>query len=146
MATNIQKLVFVVFTVIIFLAGETGANDKETKMSSEKAKIIVSYFYTTYRCPSCEKIEKWSYEAIKDSFPEALKDGRLIWRAVNVDKPENKHFIKDYNLFTKSLIISELKGEKEMKWENMDKVWQLLRDQENFFSYVTLGVKKYLEK
>ena len=143
---NIKKLVFVVFSVLIFLAGETGAGDKETEMPSEKAKIVVSYFYTTYRCPSCETIEKWSHEAITDSFSEALKEGRLIWRAVNVDKPENKHFIKDYNLFTKSLIISELKGEKEMKWENMDKVWQLLRDQEKFFSYVTLGVKKYLEK
>jgi len=143
---NFKKLVFVVFAVLIFMAGETGADDKDTEMQPEKTKIVVSYFYTTYRCPSCETIEKWSHEAIKDSFSEALKDGRLIWRAVNVDKPENKHFIKDYNLFTKSLIISEIKGKNEMKWKNMDKVWQLLRDQQKFFSYVTLGVKQYLEK
>jgi len=142
---NIKKLVYVVLIALILQTGETGAGDKETEMSSEKAKIVVSYFYTTYRCPSCETIEKWSHEAITDSFSEALKEGRLIWRAVNVDKPENKHFIKDYNLFTKSLIISEIRGEKEMKWKNMDKVWQLLRDQHKFFSYVTLGVKQYLE-
>ena len=142
---NVRKHVFVVFAVLIFLIGETGAAEKDAKISSERAKVIVYYFHGTYRCPSCTKIEKWSYEAIKHSFLKALKEGRLLWKPVNVDKPENRHFVKEYSLFTKSLIITEVKGEKQTKWKNLDKVWQLLRDQEKFSAYFTQEVKNYMD-
>ena len=142
---NVRKHVFVIFAVLIFLTGETGAAEKDAKISSERARIIVYYFHGTYRCPSCTKIEKWSYEAIKHSFLKALKEGRLLWKHVNVDKPENRHFVKEYSLFTKSLIITEVKGEKQTKWKNLDKVWQLLRDQEKFSAYVTQEVKNYMD-
>lgn len=142
---NVRKHVFVIFAVLIFLTGETGAAEKDAKISFERARIIVYYFHGTYRCPSCTKIEKWSYEAIKHSFLKALKEGRLLWKPVNVDKPENRHFVKEYSLFTKSLIITEVKGEKQTKWKNLDKVWQLLRDQEKFSAYVTQEVKNYMD-
>ena len=142
---NIKKHAFVVFAFLIFLAGATGAAEKKAYIPSERKKVIVYYFHGTYRCPSCTTIEKWSYEAIKESFPEALKEERLLWKPVNVDKPENKHFIKEYSLFTKSLIITEVKDEKQTKWENLDKVWRLLKDQEKFFAYVTQKVSNYME-
>ena len=142
---NVRKHVFVVFAVLIFLTGATGAAEKKAEIPSEREKVIVYYFHGTYRCPSCTKIEKWSYEAIEDSFPEALKEDRLLWKPVNVDKPENRHFIKEYSLFTKSLIITEVKGDKQTKWKNLDKVWQFIRDQEKFFAYVTQEVRKYMD-
>jgi len=141
---NLSRLL-AVFAVLILLAGGTGAAETKTDKPPEKTKILASYFYTTYRCSSCVKIEKWSHEAIKASFPKALEEDRLVWRAVNVDEPENKHFLKDYKLFTKALVISEIKGEKEIKWKNLDKIWQLLGDQEKFSAYVTQEVRKYLE-
>ena len=142
---NVRKHVFAIIAVLIFLTGETGAAEKDVEIPSEREKVIVYYFHGTYRCPSCTKIEKWSYETIKDSFPKALKEDRLLWRPVNVDKPENRHFIKEYSLFTKSLIIAEVKGEKQTKWKNLDKVWRLLRDQEKFSAYVTQEVKNYMD-
>ncbi|RZB33713.1 MAG: hypothetical protein SRB2_03824 [Desulfobacteraceae bacterium Eth-SRB2] len=75
---NVRKHVFIIFAVLIFLTGETGAAEKNAKISPERARIIVYYFHGTYRCPSCTKIEKWSYEAIKHSFLKALKEGRLL--------------------------------------------------------------------
>lgn len=140
-----MKHIFVLFAVLIFLTGATGAAEKKAEIPSEREKVIIYYFHGTYRCPSCTKIEKWSYEAIKDSFPKALKEDRLLWKPVNVEKPENRHFIKEYSLFTKSLIITEMKGEKQTKWENLDKVWRFLRDQEKFFAYVTQKVKNYMD-
>lgn len=142
---NVRKHVFVVFAVLLFLTGATRAAEKDAEIPSEREKVIVYYFHGTYRCPSCTKIEKWSYEAIKDSFPKALKEDRVLWKPVNVDKPENRHFIKEYSLSTKSLIITEVKGDKQTKWKNLDKVWRLLRDQEKFFAYVTQEVRNYMD-
>ena len=142
---NVRKHVFVVFAVLIFLTGATGAAEKDAEIPSEREKVIVYYFHGTYRCPSCTKIEKWSYEAIKHSFLKALEEDRLLWKPVNVDKPENSHFVQEYSLFTKSLIITEMKGEKQTKWKNLDKVWRLLSDQEKFSAYVTQEVKNYMD-
>ena len=139
-----SKLIYMGVIVLALVVGEICAADEKTKTPAEEGKFIAYYFHGTYRCPSCTKIEKWSYEAIKNSFPKALKEGRLLWKPVNVDKPKNRHFIKEYGLFTKSLIITEVKGEKQTKWKNLDKVWQLLRDQEKFSAYVIQEVKKYL--
>ena len=142
---NVRKHVFVVFAVLLFLTGATRAAEKDAEIPSEREKVIVYYFHGTYRCPSCTKIEKWSYEAIKDFFPKELKENRLLWKPVNVEKPENRHFIKEYSLVTKSLIITRVKGEKQTQWENLDKVWRFLGDQEKFFAYVTQKVKSYMD-
>jgi len=143
---SVRKHFFVIFAILIFLTGATGAAEKKAEIPSEREKVIVYYFHGTYRCPSCTKIEKWSYEAIKDFFPKELKEDRLLWKPVNVEKPENRHFIKEYSLFTKSLIITRVKGEKQTKWENLDKVWRFLGDQEKFFVYVTQKVRNYMDK
>ena len=135
-------------TVFIFAAGlrmVSFADYIEKQPQNSKTKIIAYYFHGTYRCPSCETIEEWSHEAIKNSFQDELKNGRLVWKALNVEEAQNRHFIKDYSLCTKSLIISEMNGEKEVRWKNLDKVWQLLRNQEKFFSYVEGEIKKYME-
>lgn len=141
----VRKYAFVILAFLIFLTGVSDAAEKEAETPSEREKIIVYYFHGTYRCPSCTKIENWSYEAIKASFPKALQEDRLLWKPVNVDKPENRHFITEYSLVTKSLIITKVKGEKQAKWKNLDKVWLLLRDQEKFFAYVTQEVRTYMD-
>ena len=39
---------------------------------------------------------------------------------VNVDEPANEHFIKDYQLYSKSIVIVKMQDGKELKWENLD--------------------------
>jgi hypothetical protein len=64
---------------------------------------------------------------------------------VNLDEPENAHFAKDYSLHTKSVIVSELKGGREIRWKNLEKVWPLLGDQPAFEQYVEKEVRAFLE-
>ncbi len=141
------KLVFAGMILSLLMLGETTAAEKVAEPADGKV-IIAYYFHGDYRCASCTKIENWSHEAIKGGFEGALKRGRLVWKPVNVDKPENKHFVKTYSLYTKSLIIVEMEKEKQkqMRWKNLDKVWQLLRNQEKFSAYVTQEIRDYLEK
>jgi hypothetical protein len=142
-------LIFYVFVTVFMFAAPLSmvsfAEEIKKEPQNAKTKIIAYYFHGTYRCPSCKTIEEWSYEAIKNNFQDKLKNGRLIWKALNIEEVQNRHFVKDYSLYTKSLIISEMNGEKEIRWKNLDKVWQLLRNQEKFFSYVECEIKKYME-
>lgn len=107
---------------------------------------IVYYFMTTQRCPSCMKIEAYTKEAVERDFAAAFKKGTMVWRMVNVDTPENNHFIKDYGLYTKSVVLVKMRNGKQVAWRNLDRVWQLLGDKARFQKYITEEVKKFVEK
>jgi len=79
-------------------------------------------------------------------FPDELRSGELELRVVNYEKPENRHFIKDYKLVTKSLILVKLVNGKQTEWTNLKLVWQLYKNEEAFFNYVNQEVRKYLSK
>ena len=120
-------------------AGET-ANAK----SSSSLKMIAYYFHVTVRCITCRTIESYSMEAIDRGFPEELKKGVIEWRPVNVQLVENRHFIQDYRLFTRSLVLVKVKDGKQVEWRNLEKVWELVGDKEAFLRYVRANVTTYL--
>jgi len=109
-------------------------------------QVITYYFYTNVRCPSCYKIEQYTKEAIEKYFTEDLASGRLVFKPLNTDQKENQHFIKDYQLYTKSVVISMMNGGKEVKYENLTKVWQCLRDKQKFYDYIKTETNKYLDE
>ena len=107
-------------------------------------QVIAYYFHTTARCASCRQIEAYSHAAIEAAFPKELADGRLVWRMVNVDEEGNEHFMEDYELFTKSLVLVEQVQGKQVRWKNLPKIWELLQQKERFFAYVQGEVRSYL--
>jgi hypothetical protein len=109
-------------------------------------KIIAYYFHTTYRCPTCRRIEAYSKEAIDLGFARELADGKLEFRLVNVELLENRHFIQDFQLFTKSLVLVRMKDGKQVEWTNLSRVWELTGDHEAFLRYVQQEIRAYLEK
>jgi hypothetical protein len=116
---------------------------RQLKVAGDRS-IVVYYFHTTNRCYSCTQLEKMTYLAVADGFEKELADGRVKFASINVEQDENKHFIKDYKLYTKSVIISDVAKGKEMRWKNLQKVWELLRDDEVFKDYVQEEVRLYL--
>lgn len=109
-----------------------------------KNRIVVYYFHTTYRCASCKKIEAYTEEAVKDAFGEEIRKGRLVWRMINTDEKVNKHFLKDYQLYTKSVIVAEEISGKQERWKNLPKVWELLGDRPGFLLYIQEETEAYL--
>lgn len=108
-------------------------------------KVIAYYFYGNRRCASCKKIEAWSTEAIETGFADKIKSGQLQWITINTDKSENEHYVEDYQLYTKSLVIVNIKDGKQAAWKNLDKIWQLLDNKDYFIEYVRFEIDDYLK-
>jgi hypothetical protein len=107
-------------------------------------RVIAYYFHTTYRCASCRAIEAYSREAIESAFADQIKDGRILWKVVNVEIKGNEHFVKDYGLYTKSLVlVNEVRG-KPAAWKNLERVWQFLQDKPKFLRYVQDETRAFL--
>ena len=126
-----------------FLLILTLTNACAEELSTPKA--IAYYFHGTFRCPTCRKIEQYSKEAIETNFKDALASGKLEFKAVNVEEKGNEHFVNDYQLYTKSLVISLTENGKEIRSKNLTKVWDYAGNKQKFFDYVTGEVISFLK-
>ena len=109
------------------------------------AKIVAYYFHGNARCSTCHKMEQYTKEAIEKNFKDKLTNGLLVFKAVNVDEKENEHFVNDYQLYTKTLIISRIANGKEVEHKNLTKIWEYARDKKRFFNYVITEINNYLK-
>jgi hypothetical protein len=132
--------------------GAAEKNEKEADTTSQRSefptpdKLTVYYFHTTQRCWTCNQFEKLTREVLTKDFAGKLSDGVLEFKAINIEKEPHKHFVRDYRLVTKSLILSLAGDGTEVEWKNLDKIWQLARDSEKFKEYVRGGIEEYLKK
>jgi hypothetical protein len=107
-------------------------------------EVVVTYFTTDQRCPTCLKIEKLTREAVDGGFSAALASGELRFQTVNFDRPENQHFAKDYDMSFKTVVIAERRDGKEIRWEKFDEVWDFVDQPAAFHAYLRKGVQRFL--
>lgn len=135
-----RKLFLVILAVVAVISPSTAFT-----ADANSAKVIAYYFHGSVRCYTCNMMEKYSKEAIGTNFKDDLASGKLEFKAVNVENRGNEHFVDDYKLYTKSLILSLVKDGKEVKSKNLDKIWQLTRNKQKFIEYVTAEVNALMK-
>lgn len=63
---------------------------------------------------------------------------------VNVDLSENQHYIEDYELIFRSVVISTSKEGVETEWRRLDKIWELANNEVAFQQYLTEEIEAIL--
>ncbi len=149
---QIALLLFVALSIIYVAVTESRRPTAAATLQSAstpfdaKPKVIAYYFHGNFRCVSCRKLESVSQEAVINGFPDELKRGELQWAAVNVEQSENEHFIADYRLFSRALVIVRYRGGRQVEYKNLMKAWELLRNDDALKKYVQSEVQAYLQK
>ena len=126
-------------------SGQNYSTNIKTNNAEQSSQLIVYYFHGDMRCPTCHKLETYAKEVLDTYFADELASKALVWKMVNVDKPENRHFIQDYKLVTKSVVLSEVADGKEVEWKNLDQIWQKVRDKGSYLQYIRDSILKFLE-
>ena len=142
---GIVLVAFAAASVGILVAKEMLRGKADATGTAPGDGIIVYYFYNNVRCPTCHKIEAYAQEAVQDGFADAIRDGRVHWRPVNTDEPENEHFKKDYDLFTKSVVVARIRGGRPTRWKNLELIWDLVGDKDAFLKYIRDEVRPFVE-
>jgi hypothetical protein len=109
-------------------------------------KLVVYYFHGNKRCRTCMNLENYAHQAISEAFPERIASGSIEWKTVNVDQPANEHFVKDYELYTKSLVLVRMKDGRQVEWKNLEKIWDLVSNQQQYSQYVRENIQEFLNK
>ena len=127
----------VAILIVILAAGQLGplAADRQ---------VVLYYFHGDQRCKTCRTIEAFAEETVTSRFAQQLEAGELAWKVVNYDDEANRHFVEQYGLFSASLVLVELDGGEPVRFEVLQKVWSLVRDQTGFEHYVRESVADFL--
>lgn len=137
-----KKLFPVILAVVAVISLSFSAFAAENKPAE---KVTAYYFHGTFRCYTCANMEKYSREAIEVNFKDALASGSLEFKAINVEDRGNEHFVNDYQLYTKSLILSLVKDGKEVRHKSLDKIWEHARNKQKFINYVTSEINGFMK-
>ena len=138
-----KKLILIslaVFTMFSLNNPIFAKNDKSAN------KVVACYFHGTFRCYSCNMIEKNTKEAIEGSFKEALASGKLEFKSINVETSGNEHVVKEYKLYSKAVVLSLVKAGKEVRSKNLTEIWQLSRNKKAFSEYIVKEVNDFLKE
>lgn len=114
-------------------------------IATPSRKIVAMYFHGDVRCTTCRKVEAYAKEAVEEGFKDRMAAGQVEFRAVNVDQLENRHFIEDYRLTSRSVVVAEEVGGAVTRWVKLDQVWSLVGDRPTYLVYVQDAVRAYVE-
>jgi hypothetical protein len=120
-------------------------NATDSALPKEGRSITVYYFHTTARCPTCLKIEALTASTVQKFFPAELAAQKITWKPINIELPENRHFVDDFKLFTKSVVVVDTEKGRQVRWKNLDKIWELVRNESAFTNYIKSEVSGYIK-
>ena len=132
------KRFLIIFIIGVFIINASSA-------FCDNGKVIAYYFHGSFRCFTCHNLEQYAKEAIENNFKKELAEGSLLFKTVNVEEKGNEHFVDDYRLYTKSLVLSLVKDNKEVKYKNLDKIWEYVRNKAQYTDYVKNEVEDFLK-
>lgn len=127
-------------------AGATETSQTSSHVATEKAhdtKIVVAYLHGNRRCGPCRSLQAYAAEAVKTHFSDELAGGTMEFRVQNVATPEHNHLRQRYGLYTQSVIVSELRNGQEVRWKNLDRIWELVRDRDAYFEYIQSEIEDF---
>lgn len=161
---TIALLLFVVVSIVYLVVKETGGKVARSPGTTlpvsgdeaqdsilppdevEGTRVVAYYFHGNVRCTTCRTIESYAKEAIQTEFVDALRDGRLEWRVVDVEDSSNEHFVQDFQLSTRSVVLERVENGKRQEWKSLHRVWELVHgDKEIFLIYIQDETRDFLE-
>ncbi|MCC6697338.1 MAG: hypothetical protein IT365_17040 [Candidatus Hydrogenedentes bacterium] len=145
--------------LVVFALGSVGfmavreSTQRETTVPLEPSKgvdpgpfpsVIIYFFDSDKECTTCSQLESYALETIQRDFAPELSSGKLQWRAINVDQPQNEHYVTEYGLYSKAVVVSRVENGQEMRWENLEDIWELVYDKPAYQEYIRANVKDFL--
>ncbi len=147
MKKTILSLLIVISIALISSCGKSQESSNQTAQTPnlKPNAVKVIYFMSEPRCPTCQKIEMFSKEIIQSKYKDKLSAGDMSFEIIDYGKPENKHFEEQYSLYTKSLLIIKVRDGQEKRFKNLEKVWELTDNKEEFAKYIQSEIDNYLK-
>lgn len=120
-------------------------NESAAAADAGGPELVVYYMDMGKDCTTCLNLESYTYEALATWYAEELSTGRIAWRTVDLDIPANEHFIDDFGLYTKSVVLVRMADGERVRFDSLSRIWELVYDKDAYIAYVREQVRDFLE-
>lgn len=103
-------------TLMIGLISCNGG-DATTANAAEPVKdhVEVIYFHGKQRCATCMAIEKEAKAVVEQQFANDVKNGKVVFRSIDISDPKNESLANKYEVSWSSLYLTTVKNGKETR-------------------------------
>ncbi|MCC6794888.1 MAG: hypothetical protein IT366_07195 [Candidatus Hydrogenedentes bacterium] len=108
-------------------------------------KLVVYFFSEGKECTTCEQIPLYTRAALEANFANELKSGEIVWCAIDVDEPRNSHYIDEYQIFAKTIVLSRVADRKQTRFKNLVRIWDYVSDKKAFVDFITKEIRAELD-
>ncbi|OIO55466.1 hypothetical protein AUJ46_01440 [Candidatus Peregrinibacteria bacterium CG1_02_54_53] len=106
-------------------------------------RVEVVHFHATQQCISCIAVGRLAKETLKESFSAEMESGRVIFRDVNGELPENSEIVLQYQARGSSLFTNAISQGQEHVEEDTT-VWRLYANEEQYKEYFERKIRDLL--
>ena len=114
------RLISIVAALCLGLAACGGGNTKQSSVPTRENGVEVLYFHGKQRCATCVAIERETKAVIDGQFADAVADGALEMRIIDITQPENEAIADKYEITWSSLVVVKYTDGEEQA-ENLTK-------------------------
>jgi hypothetical protein len=93
------------FMVVCSLSGIVQANNRKAPKNVVIPKLEVYYFHFSVRCTTCHAVEDNSKSALTALYPENVKTGEYVFKAINLDEATSKSIAKKLGVGGQTLLV-----------------------------------------
>lgn len=94
--------------------------------------LVVYYFHSDTRCPTCQAIESQAHGAIQSHFGDQLGRGEVVWKVLNYEQAAGKPLAAKFDVQIPVVVLAKMKQGEVQNWKRLDEVWALVGDKRAF--------------
>lgn len=135
---------------LLFVLVSDGPVSSDTQSTEAKAPIaetelVVYYMDMGKDCTTCLNLESYTREALDTHYAADLASGRIQWRTADLDDPANAHYVDEFGLYTKSVVLVRFENGKQTRFDSLSRIWELVYDKDAYVAYIRDEVKGFLD-
>lgn len=111
---------------------------------SSSLRVVVYYFHPTLRCTSCLLAESLAHQVVQEQWKDAVDQGVLHWRLVNIDLPENQSLTRLFAVDSSTVVVASVRDGKPVRWEKTIQVWEHVQQPDTFRDRIHGQIMKLL--
>jgi len=147
---KITTNILIAFALISFgfMLGKNSSKSIDASVSkaieNNENYVAVYYLHSTFRCVTCNTIEKLTFDLLNSSYKDKLSDSKIKWK--EIDFQENEAVAKKFDVVASCVFVGVVKNGEFVEFQRMDDVWELVNKPTEFNNYISKVIDTYLEK
>lgn len=112
--------------------------------SDGKSSVQVYYLHSTFRCTTCNTIEKMTKALLDRQYKADLASGDMLFNEIDFQADED--LAKKFGVVASCIVVAAIKDGKIVDFRRLDEVWTLMKDPPAFDKYINDAIDAMKQK